>query len=888
MKYTILKYILWTMLMFSTWSFSFGFELSSNQFSGYQTTIRGKEIFDHNATYFLNEALMIESGVPSTFSSEPLPPILLQEESKFYFYVNAFNPNDIHILADGRKVESHQLELHTVFQKKDTLHILEIRIPNHLLKANKAVTFECSHQLKEPVLIYKQAISQNLSLSALPLVYKKDGDLFQKIAIKTSCIDSVSNLEIVFGTHKKTFDITPGFDIMFFDIPIIDRNETLSYELWINGISWGEEDIHFKRWNTPEIHLTPYISAKNIDLSAINYPVEINSLYKAHYLQNPNKETHFSVELNSAYQHVIGRMQEQGITSFSAFNLKQTNYTRAELNKYNALNVETLGQFASKPYAAPTENNKNWAYLFTNGWKDLLVYKQYNTVKAYKTSHLLNAIAYHLIQLDENHFDFNKSHIFIPIYTQKQLEDLKNTVITFADQYHSPFIKLSSFKTFGKSFRSTYKSTLKKTDQIESPFLLSYPENKTLTTNRFQPICSDLKETLTSYKIQIFNPLPYAFSGIVNIKHRSTDIESARDKDQNNIPIQKTKDGEYILDVAHIAPFQMLNIVLSDNSLQTKGKLKVQGLKPHKKSGIINWNTDGSKISKKKQALFIPELVLENGETPKLSKKTKVMQGPVFYEVLDDYFNQDSLLFSVSKRIFHNKNHVQYKITEQNNISNSSLHVKLNQLVGITKYSIDRVFDKELGYSEQSNFNVLQSKESVFLYDDTKLVLNSDQGLNWQYNSTVYNPFKVGYLDRSSFPRNLKLLIRGSVLQTNKTNKTDSYTFDVIKRKEKEQSSLKQNKLIIQNNDSKVNYKTPLFNINNANITIVGMYETDKNGQVVLELKNTSSRTEKAQVTPRKPKSKVYHCHYSGKKTGIVKDKLQFEPFEIKTIRITL
>jgi len=69
---------------------------------------------------------------------------------------------------------------------------------------------------------------------------------------------------------------------------------------------------------------------------------------------------------------------------------------------------------------------------------------------------------------------------------------------------------------------------------------------------------------------------------------------------------------------------------------------------------------------------------------------------------------------------------------------------------------------------------------------------------------------------------------------------------------------------------------------------VVNIHPTEKENQYIIELKNISDHIENTNFTPRRQKSTVYDCLFSGKKTGIVKGKIKFEPQELKTIRISL
>ena len=886
------------MMMVCIPSSLFAFELSSNHYGGYGKLLKGKQTYKPSKVFPFNDAIQVNADFKSIFYTEKLPAILTEDISKFYLYTKGFKLEETQIMINDTLIDHKNISIEEYYKNEDTLQVVEIIVSNKFIRADEAALVTVTSSLKESLWIYRENISNHFTIFPTQIVYKKKEGFVRTYALISHCTEKLEHLSIDLRNTTFKFNLNKGFQIQTFTLPLLDKNAEFTAKVLVNGLVYGTEDIIVKPWEENSIYLIPYIDAKYVSNYSSEWPLEINPLGLDLNVSELNHDEfsrliNYSIDPSSdLYRDYIGFYQEEDVFRYSTLLFDQPYPSRLELNRMMDLNIKSLGYFQREKHGYPETyfNANNTAYVYEHSERELLIYKQYARVE-YK-DYLEHDIIYHTYKLSLNHFPFKQSLIFVDLTSVEEAEKLKNFVYAWNDKYQSPQLNLSNFNEFGRLFMNRNRTKLDRKIQVESPYRLSYRlDDIQILKPNWESILNQSPSNETYVlKKRVFNPSSESFSGIISIKHPSTSLAYAQWSDGTRIKLQQYKTNHYFVHLPEIKPFEIKTLVLVENAASGY-KSKSNYLSIHKRTGVVNWQYKGNKLAKKKQKLFAP--VFYNGVTsiePISNEGYFKGKGDVFSEYERSMVTKDGQKIIINTFVFNDIPMVkyQYKITPGE--SQISTHLNFNFLMAPTQYSLDRIYKEEFGYSKFGNHNVLESDQSIFLINKTKMLLSSPQNLRWQYNNITYNTNDVGFVEPSTFPTRLNLLLDGELnhQRGHSYKNTEFYTLDVLLGEENENLAISKTPPIVLDYKKRSKSDLKIFRLDNDRIEVVNIHPTEKGNQYVLELKNTSDSFENANFTPAKNKSTVYECYFSGKKTGIIKGKIEFAPQELKTIRITL
>lgn len=886
-----------TLMMFCS-SSMFAFDLSSNHFGAFERLLKGRQTYKPSLVFPLSSAIQVDSNYSAEFYSEKLPPILTEHYSKFYLYTKGLQIESTTISINNSIIEDSNVSIVQYYEHNDSIQVTEIKVSNAIIQADEVSKITVKSDNDLPFWIYKKKISNHFKIYPSQIISKIDGDFYREYTVVSHCFKNYDNVSIELRNHRIDLQFEQGFQIQTFKLPLIENKNVYNAQIFVNGLLFGHEEINEPTWVENSIHLIPVVHHSKINHFSSNYPLEINNSNSEIEISDLNHET-FSRELNysiypsrQGYSSTVGFLQEENINKFSTVWLDKPYPSRETLGRLMDLNVKTLGYFQRDLFGYPEHynNQNNIAYFYEDAAeRELLVYKQYDATE-YKSKHQLeDYIRYHEYDLGSKLHPYNQSVLFIHVESENDIESLNSFIDSWNSSKQSPQLSLNNFNQFGTLFKNKNRTKINRSVKVESPFRQEYnfAENSDKRSN-WPVILSNGNKLLSNNTISVFNPSSSPFEGIVEFKHASTLLKSAKWKDGTPLKLQHYESNTYYIQIDELDPFEIKTIMLSEQGVKTKGKLNYLGI--NKRSGIVNWQYKGNRLSKKKQDLFVSHIKDQNDDLMRSDKGKLKNKGVLFsnYERLIVDTNGQEL--QVNTLVFNDAPKVKYLYRLRPNMSvlDHSIHIQFNYPVIPLKYSIDRLYKEEFGYSKYGNVNVLESEESIFLFDNTKVLISSPQFLKWQYNGITYNTNEVGFIESSTFPLQLYLLVFGN-LESN-ILKEDEYMYElnVLLGSENEDLIIQKQEPIFMES---LRLKKPdliLFKIDNKKIKVVNIHPTEKENQYIIELKNISDHIENTNFTPRRQKSTVYDCLFSGKKTGIVKGKIKFEPQELKTIRISL
>lgn len=889
-------------LLVLTTSSVFAFELSPNHFGGFGKVLKGKSVYKPSQVFPFYDALTINSNIEGEFYSETLPSILTEDSSKFYLYAKDFNAGLSEIYINNHRVDLDQITVSSFRKHNDEIELIELLVSNTILKADEPAIIRMTTDSDKACYVYQVNVSNQFTIFPTQHVIQKSDRYYRTYALMSHCPNGQNGVTIELSNQTFDFDLNKGYQLQTFELPLVNKQTSYRAKIWVNGLLYGKEDIEVTPYLDHQIHLIPVISSSRLTNYSSEYPLEVQ-IDKNNFSSLPLDHESFSRQVNysiqeseSTYPEQIGFLQEESILKYSTILQDKPYPSRKELNRMMDINIKTLGYFQRDKYGYPDAyfSPGNTAYIYENANRELLVYKQYNSVNYQSIDDLKEAIIHHEYKLSQEEFPFKQNLLFIHIESEDVLKELNSFINTWNTRFQSPQLTLSNFNQFGKLFVNRNRTKLDRKVNVESPFKLNYtPEVESVHENAdWKSVLSNTDAPLLqSNDLMVFNPLARTFGGVVEFKHESNTLTYATLLDGTHVNLQQYKPNHYYILIPEIKAFELKKIQLHTSISTNKKKIKSHYLAINKRSGIIQWQFNGNKFSKKKEALFVPSFNLGITNVPNSFNEGYLKQkGTVFteYERLIKTDNGDEL--KVNTFVFHQIPLVKYKYSIKSEHPKSSLHTQLNFLQTPTQYSIDRIYKEEHGYSKFGNHNIIESEASIFLVNKTKILLSSPQKLRWEYNSHTFNTNEVGFVESSTYPTHFNMLLSGTIDQTldMNTDKSNFYELDVVLGDENDQLEDPLYTPFLFEPSKQLSKDIQLFKIDNTQIEVVAIHPTEKDNQFFVELKNTSDNYENTSFTPRKHKSTVYECLFSGKKTGIVKGKLEFEPQELKTIRFSL
>lgn len=895
MKLKLFINILTLMVLYS--SSTFAFDLSSNHYGAFGQLIKGKQTYKPSQVFPFSEALQINATHESVFYTEKLPSILTEDISKFYFYAKKFDINTTSIYINDVLIDNQYITITNFIQNADTIQLLEFITSNEVITADQASKVKITSNSNQSFWIYQVHISNHFNIFPTHRVYNKDGVNYRQFALFSHCNEDINNIRIELPNNTLNFNFKKGFQQQIFELPLEHQSMTYNAEIFVKGLLFGKEEINVPSLKENNIHIIPIISPSHLShySSEIPFELQTNKPMDVSDLKGDifSRQINYSIHSNSEhYDKEIGFLQERSIFKYSTIHFDSPYPSRDELNKMIDLNIKTLGYFQREKYGYPVNyfTQKNMAYLYQEADRNLLVYKQYNSIKYNGINNLNDALIFHEYQLSLIDFPFQQSLIFVFVNSTKDLIAINQYINTKNRTFQSPQLSINNFNQFGKLFLNRNRTKLDYKVKIESPFKLDYSPSTVVKKNTWAPILSnELPELHKDLQLEVFNPNSTHFSGITSFKHQSNKLTYAEWTDGTIIKLQQYKPNHYFILLPSIKPFEIKFIKLFENNL-TSNKHKPLFLSMNKRNGIIHWQYKGNKLTRKKENLFIPIFNQGISHTPIKNSNGKLIQkGSVFTEYSKSLTTDNDNQIKINTYVFNDLPYVKYNFEiEIDNISSS--HLFFNTLEPPTQYSIDRVYKEEFGYSRFGNHNSIESNHSIFLINKTKVLLSSPQNLNWEYNTMTYNTNEVGFIERNTYPTRFNLLLAGQLNKDLKSSTAEPmhYELDVRLAGENDDIELPKKHPIFLKIKREYKSESKLFNIENSKIEVVNIYPTEKDSEFILELKNSSDSPENTTFTPRRKKSTVYYCLFSGKKTGIVKSKIEFKPKELKTIRFRL
>lgn len=876
------------------------FELSSNHYGAFGRLLKGKQTYTPSLVFPFSESIQIDSNFEAHFYSEKLPAILTEDYSKFYLYTKGYHSDYTTILVNDTEIDKSNISVTSFYESGDTIQLVEIEISNVHITADEVALIKVNSNTNTPFWIFQERISNHFNIYPTQIVTRKDnGDFYRRYTVESHCLEPVNHVSVELRTHTIDLTFKEGFQIQVFDLPLIDKTATYSAKVFVNGLLYGTEDIYESKWEENSVHLIPVISSAQVNDFTSEYPFEMDNknnewtpLLTDH--ETFSRQINYSIDIeNSRYQENIGFLQEEDIRSFSSIWFDKPYPSRDVLGRMMDVNIKTLGYFQKETFGYPETYFKadNMAYVYEDAAsRELLIYKQFNSVKYTSLTNLDEHILRHEYKLRTKKHPFKQSLIFIHLNTQDDLKFLNVYINQWNENYQSPTLSIDNFNQFGRLFLNRNRTRLSHKVQVESPFRLNYNtlEAFEVNTNWISTLSQSSHPTLKSNEISVFNPNSTSFEGIIQFNHDS-DFKSAQLSDGTPLKLQKHSTNTYFAFLPKMEPYEIKTLSLKTSGSSQKGKSYFLGL--NKRSGVVNWQYKGHKLAKKRQDLFVPLFRNKMDEASlRIDDGYLKKKGPLFTEYERRIVTDQGTQMTLNTLVFNDLPMVKYlynaSIAERDHIST---HIQFNYPSIPSQYSIDRVYKEEYGYSKFGNHNVLESKHSIFLLNKTKILLSSPQRLRWQYNGITFNTNGVGFIESSTFPNQLNLLISGQITSDGNLQLTEShYELNVLLGDENSEMEMPQVQPLCMEELSIKQKELTLFKIDNQQIHIVNIHATEKNNQFILELKNTSDIAENATFTPRRNKSTVYECLFSGKKTGIIKGKMRFEPQELKTIRISL
>ena len=888
------------MLMVFFASSTFAFELSSNHYGAFGRLLKGKQTYQPSYVFPFTDAIQVDNNFQANFYTEKLPPILTENHSKFYFYAKDFNTENVQVFINSVAIPDSNTLVKSYSKYNDEIQLVEVKVSNEVLTADEAAEIKIFSTSSLPVYIYKETVSNHFEIYPSQTVFKKDGDFYRTYAILSHCIESLNSVSIEF--RNQTFDIhfNEGFTIQTIDLPLVDKEAIFTAKVFVDGLLYGDEEVKTQRWMNKSIHLIPLISPNKIQNISSELPVELSNTvnWNPEYFDNElySRQVNYSVYVeHPEYKSQIGFLQEKDILKYSTIHMDKPYPSRDELSRMMDVNIKTLGYFQKERFGYPDTyfEPQNMAYIYEDGAsRELLVYKQYNAVRYLSDKQLEDALLYHEYKLTKSGFPFNQSLLFVDISNQSDIGKVQSFINKRNKGYQSPMLSLDNFNQFGKLFTNRNRTKLAHKVQTESPYRLSYNQTKQFDVkSHWSSVLSDQPaDILNGNTFSVFNPGSDSYDGIITFRHNSNTLKSAEWSDGTPVKIQKYKPNHYFMQVSDLKPFEVKRLSVSERILNVKSK--PQFLSIHKRTGVINWQYKGNKISRKKENLFVP--VFKIGllsDSLRLDEGYLKTKGKLFTEYVNKVQTKSGSEITINTYVFNDLPLVKYMYQITSKHDRESTHIQFNYPQSPGQYSIDRIYKEEYGFSKYGNQNVLESDESIFLINKTKILLSSPQNLRWQYNSITYNTNEVGYIESSTYPNQMFLLVSGDIHDVDTKNsleKRGTYELDVRLGDENDNMTLPKDIPFCIEHLRLKQKELQLFKVDNSKVRVVNIHQTEKDNQFVLELKNTSDVEENATFTPRRNKSTVYECLFSGKKTGIVKGKLKFEPQELKTIHVSL
>lgn len=887
-----------TLMVFFT-SSMFAFELSSNHYGGFGKLLKGKQTYLPSMVFPFSEAIQVDSNFEAIFYTEKLPSILTENHSKFYLYTTKYQSEFTDITINGIEIPDSNISITPFYKDQNQVQLVELKVSNAIIIADEVAKINVKSHSDVPFWIYQQHISNHFEIFPTQIVFKKNGNFYRKYALISQCSESIKAISIEF--RNQTFDVQfkAGYQLQTFELPLIDKEAIFTAKVFVDGLLYGTEDVKTQGWIEHSIHLIPIIKGNHVQDWSSEIPLEINqpSLDVSHVDHEVfSRQVNYSIQIDqNAYRNQLGFLQEEDILKYSTILYDRPYPSRAELGRMMDLNIKTLGYFQRERYGYPESytTKDNMAYLFEDAAsRELLVYKQYNSIVYKSKKQLEDHIIEHEYKLKNNTFPFKQSALFVEFDDQNDVNELNKSINHWTQNHQSPFLSIDNFNQFGKLFVNKNRVKLAHHVQSESPFRINYDvtdkfsvDDNWRSTLSMEP---SLDKEINDSKFSVFNPNSDKYSGIMSITHRSTMLTHAEWKDGTPVKLQQYKPNHYYVLVEDLNPFELKTLKVFERTANTMVKPKIFSM--HRRTGLINWQYKGHKLSKRKEDLFVP--IIKNGlNTVSLSSDKGFLKqrGILFSEFEKEIITDNGAQIQINSYVFNDLPLVKYTYRVQPaNIGNST-HIRFNFSVAPTQYSIDRLYKEEYGFSKFGNHNVIESEQSVFLINKTKIVLSSPQNLRWQYNAFTYNSNEVGFIRPSTYPNQMYLLVSGDLNGNISDQKAERiYELDVLLGDENEDIELPQTLPICMDNLRLKQSELELFKLDNSNIQVVSIHPTEKSNQFVLELKNTSDGFENTTFTPRKNKSTVYECLISGKKIGILKGKIEFTPQELKTIRISL
>ncbi len=887
-----------TLMMFCT-SSMFAFELSSNHYGAFGKLLKGKQTYSPSLVFPFSEAFEIDSNFKTVFYTEKLPPILTENHSKFYLYARNFNSEFLELSVNGIRINDSNITVTTFSKYQDQINLVELNVDNTVINADEVAKIEVQSYSDNPIWIYKETISNHFNIFPTQIISRKEDGFYRKYAVISQCSEDISNISIELRNQTLDFNFKQGYQIQMFELPLIDKTSIFKAKVFVGGLLYGTEEIKTQPWVENSIHLIPILSANRVKDYSADYPIELSEIEQIDFTnfdrESFSRQVNYSIDItNGTYPNKIGFLQEKDVLKYSSILYDKPYPSRMMLSRLMDLNIKTLGYFQRETYGYPESYNhsKNVAYIYDDGSsRELLVYKQYNSVKLKSDEDLEKRLIHHEYKLTQNKFPFKQSIVFVEIEDQDDLKRVGSFIDRWSKTYQSPALSIENFNQFGKLFLNRNRTRLDHKVQVESPYRLQYKNTPVFRVeNNWISMLSDMEnKVVRNSQFSVFNPGSNVYSGIISFQHTSNSLSHAKWKDGTSVKLQKYKANHYFALVSDLNPFEVKTLIVSEGSINSKSKPQFSSI--NRKSGLINWKYKGNRISKKKEDLFVPIFKdgLNTDEIKTIEGYLK-NKGSLFSEYIRHITTVGGTQIEINSYVFNDLPLVKYKYKVKTESVNHSTHISFNLPLTPSQYSIDRLYKEEYGYSKFGNHNVLESDQSIFLLDKTKLLLSSPNHLRWEYNSTTFNTNETGFIERSTYPNQMYLLVSGSIEPHiyNTPEKEVVYEFDVVLGDENAEMVYEKQLPICMDEIKLKKLEIELFKLDNTNIKVVNIHPTDKESQFVIELKNTSHVSESTTFTPRRNKSTVYNSLFTGKKIGIIKGKLKFEPQELKTIRISL